>query len=136
MKAATPPVFCDFGDDVERQRRFTRGFRPVNLDHPAARQAADAERDVEAQRTGRYRVGLEHLALAELHDRAFAEGAVDLRQRRLQRPLPVALFPPANDPQNCLSHHRSLLISQRRPNPKPVAQATMCTFCSLAQGRA
>ena len=41
------------GDDMQRQRRLARAFRPVDLDDPAARQAADAERDVEAERAGR-----------------------------------------------------------------------------------
>src|SRR5277367_1040591 len=41
---------------VQRQRGFSRGFRPVDLDHPPSRQAADAERDVEPERTGRYRL--------------------------------------------------------------------------------
>ena len=38
------------GDGVERERGLAGGFRAVNLDHAAARQAANAERDVEAER--------------------------------------------------------------------------------------
>ena len=43
----------DLGDDLQRQRGLARRFRPVDLDHAAARQAADAERDVEPERAGR-----------------------------------------------------------------------------------
>ena len=42
-------LFLGFGHDMQRQRGLARRFRPVNLDHAAARQAADAERDVEAR---------------------------------------------------------------------------------------
>ena len=72
------------GDGVQRQRRLARAFRPVNLDHPAARQAADAERDVEPEAAGRDGLDLDLLAAAELHRRALAERAVDLRQRGFQ----------------------------------------------------
>ena len=49
-------------------------------------QAADAERDVEPERTGRDGLDLDDLILrAELHDRALAEGPFDLRKCRLER---------------------------------------------------
>ena len=38
------------GNRVQRQRRLARALRPVDFDHPAARQAADAKRDVEPER--------------------------------------------------------------------------------------
>jgi hypothetical protein len=40
------------GDDLQGQGGLAGGFRAVDLDHPAARQAADAEGDVQAQRAG------------------------------------------------------------------------------------
>ena len=40
------------GDDLQRERGLARRFRAVDLDHAAARQAADAERDVQAERAG------------------------------------------------------------------------------------
>ena len=46
-------VLLGLGDDVQRQRRLARAFRPEDLDDAAARQTADAQRDVEAQRAGR-----------------------------------------------------------------------------------
>ena len=48
-KGADAALLLRFGDDMQRQRRLARGFRPVDLDDPAARQAADAERDIEAR---------------------------------------------------------------------------------------
>src|SRR5947208_1369895 len=73
------------GEAVQRERGFAGGFRPVDLDHAPARQAADAERDVEAERAGGYRFDLHRLVvLAELHDRALAEGALDLGQRGIK----------------------------------------------------
>ena len=67
-------------------------FGPVNLDDAAARQPADAERDVEPERAGRDRLDLDGLlVLAEPHDGAFAEAALDLRDRRFQRLLFIHL---------------------------------------------
>ena len=43
------------GDRVQRQRRLARRLGAVDLDDAAARQAADAEREVEADRAGRDR---------------------------------------------------------------------------------
>ena len=45
------------GDHVQGERGLARAFRPVDLDDAAARQAADAERDVEAERAGGDRLG-------------------------------------------------------------------------------
>jgi hypothetical protein len=44
--------FLRFGDDLQRERGFTGAFRAVNFDDAPARQAADAKRDIEAERTG------------------------------------------------------------------------------------
>jgi len=71
---------------VQRQRRLARGFRAVNLDHAAARQAADAQGDVEAERARRDGLDFHRLlVLAQAHDRALAKGAFDLRQRCVER---------------------------------------------------
>src|SRR5437763_1107879 len=54
---------------VQRERGLARGGRAIDLDHPAARQAADAERDIEAERAGGDRVDIHRLVvLAEPHD--------------------------------------------------------------------
>jgi hypothetical protein len=43
----------NLGHGVQGQGRLARGFRAEHLDHPPARQAADAQRHVQAQRAGR-----------------------------------------------------------------------------------
>src|SRR5262249_100819 len=59
--------------------------RAVNLDHPAARQPADAERYVEAERAGGHRLDVHRLhVFAEPHDRALAEAALDLGERGIE----------------------------------------------------
>src|ERR1700674_5645749 len=72
-------------DAVQRQRGLARGFGPVDLDHPAARQAADAERQVQRDRSGGKHLDL-HVGggLAQFHDGALAELALDLRERIFQ----------------------------------------------------
>ena len=82
----------DFSHGMQGQRRLARALRPEHLDDAATRQATNAQRHVEAQRTGRDGRNLRHHpALAKLHHRALAEGAVDLCDRRLQRALLVAV---------------------------------------------
>ena len=71
------------GDDLEGERRLARGFRAEDLDDAAARDAADAERGVDRERAGRDDGDRRLRPLAEAHDRALAELALDLRQRRL-----------------------------------------------------
>ncbi len=78
--------FLHLRDHRQRQRGFARRFRTVDFNHTAARQAADAEADVEAQRTGRHRLDvLGDIRLAHAHDRALAELFFDLRQRCCKR---------------------------------------------------
>ena len=71
----------DLRDDLQAQRRLARRLRTVDLDHAPARQAADAERDVETERAGGddLQVVLD-LRLAHFHDRALAELLLDLRK--------------------------------------------------------
>ena len=67
------------------KRGLARGFRPEDLDDPAARDAADAERVVEAHRPGGDRLGsrVDGILLAEAHDRALAELLLDLADGHL-----------------------------------------------------
>ena len=53
---AHPAELLGLGDDVVDERRLTRGLRAEDLDDPAARHAADPERDVQRQRAGGDRV--------------------------------------------------------------------------------
>ena len=54
-EGADAALLLRLGDDMQRQRGLAGGFRAVDLDDAAARQAADAQRDVEPQRAGRNR---------------------------------------------------------------------------------
>ena len=93
-EGADAALLLRLGDDVQRERGLARGFRAVDLDHAAARQAADAERDVEPERAGGDRLDLDRLlVLAEPHDRALAEVSLDLRERGLERLLLVHARP-------------------------------------------
>src|SRR5215475_14082655 len=86
MKAATPPCFWSWGHGVQRQRGLAARLGPVDLDHPPARVAADAERQVEARRTRR-----DHLDLAvdgvlrHGEDRPLAELLLDRRDGEVDR---------------------------------------------------
>src|SRR3546814_9806918 len=88
-KSRRSTIFLRFGDGVERKRGLARAFRPVNLDHPAARQAADAERDVQPQRAGGDGLHLHGFPRAQLHGRSLAERPVDLRKSGVQRLLTI-----------------------------------------------
>src|ERR1022692_1217549 len=58
-------------DHLKAERRLAGGFGPVDLDHTPARQAADTERDIEAERSGRHDLQIVlDLGLAHPHDRA------------------------------------------------------------------
>ena len=48
-EGADAPFPLRLGHGVERERRLAGGFGTVDLDDAAARQTADAERDVEAE---------------------------------------------------------------------------------------
>ncbi|MNT18947.1 hypothetical protein D3C72_1541780 [compost metagenome] len=74
--------FLHFGDDLQRQRGLARRFRAVDFNHAATRQAADAQRDVQTQRSrGNHLDVVRDLVVAVAHDRALAELLFDLRKR-------------------------------------------------------
>ena len=74
------------GDDLVDERRLSRGLGAEDLDDAPARDAAHAEREVERQRAGRDRGHRDGGGVvAEAHQRALAELALDLGDRRLQR---------------------------------------------------
>ena len=71
--------FLHFGDDLQRERRLAARLRAVDFDHPAAWQAANAQCDIEPQRSGRYRLNVARdIVVAKAHDRALAELLFDL----------------------------------------------------------
>ena len=80
------------GDGVQRQRRLARRFRPVYLDDTAPGKTADAQRDIQRQRSGRdHRHILAPGVVAHAHDRALAVLLFDLAQCRGQCSLAIVV---------------------------------------------
>ena len=86
-----PPL--DLGDHVQGDGGLTGGFGTVDLDDPAAGDAAQSQGDIQAQGPGRDGLHI-HLGggVAELHDRALAELLLYLGQRRVQRLLSLIIL--------------------------------------------
>ena len=94
---------------LQGKRGLAGGLRPVDLDHAPARQAADAQRDVEPERARRDGLHLDALVVgAEPHDRALAEVLVDLIERGLERLLLVHASP-FDHAERRLFHRESLI---------------------------
>jgi hypothetical protein len=73
--------FLHLRNHLQAERRLAGRFRTVDLDDTTARQATDAERDVETERARRHdREIVLDLGLAHFHDRALAELLLDLRE--------------------------------------------------------
>ena len=84
-EGAGPAELLRLGEHVVDERRLAGGLRPEDLDDAPARDAADAQREVERERAGRDRGDANLGALvAHAHDGALAELALDLRQRALE----------------------------------------------------
>ena len=80
----------DLGDDLQRERGLTRRLRSVDFDDAAARQAADAERDVEPERARGDDFDVARGdRVAQAHDRALTELLLDLAKRCGKRFLAV-----------------------------------------------
>ncbi len=77
------------GDGVEGEGGLAGGLRPVDLDDAAAREAADAEGDVEGDRPGGDHLDGRARLVAEAHDGALAELPLDLGERGLEGLLAV-----------------------------------------------
>ena len=84
-EGALAALALHFGDHLQRQRGFAGGLRPVNFDHPSARQTAYAQGNIQAQRAGGDDLDVfNDFAFAQAHDGAFAELLLNLGQRDLQ----------------------------------------------------
>ena len=81
------------GHDVERERRLARRLGAEDLDDATARDAADADGRVERERGRRDGRDVDHLFVAEAHDRTLAEFLFDVRERRLDRLAAVGALP-------------------------------------------
>jgi hypothetical protein len=77
--------FLHFGNDLQGECGFARGLWAVYFNHTAAGQAADAQGDIEAQRTGGDDLDVfDDFAFTQAHDGAFAELFFNLGQGSLQ----------------------------------------------------
>ena len=73
------------GQHMKGQRGLTGGFRAVDLHHAATGQAADAQRQIQRQRTGGDGLHIGHVAVAIAHDGALAIHLLDLLHSGLDR---------------------------------------------------
>ena len=111
-EGADPAFLLGFGNAVKRERGLARAFRPVDLDDPAFGQAADAKGQIKAEGSGGNRLDINGRAPgAQLHHRAFAEGAFDLPDRGVQRLLPIACGTRTVGRQLSHDHHPCCLPS-------------------------
>jgi hypothetical protein len=78
-------------DHVVDERRLAGRLRAEDLDDAAAREAADAEREVERQRSGRDCPDRDRRVVVHLHDGALAEAPLDLAERRVEGLLTIHL---------------------------------------------
>jgi len=77
---------------LQAQGGLAGGFRAVDLDHAAARQAADAQGHVQRQRAGGDDIDIaRRIVGTHAHDGALAELALDLPQGRIQRLAPIVV---------------------------------------------
>ena len=75
-----PPCRCASRNHLQRDGRLARRFRPEDLDHAAAGEAADAQRGVERNGAGGDDGDRDNRPLApQLHDGALTELLFDLR---------------------------------------------------------
>ncbi len=88
-----------FRDYVIDERRLPGRLGAEDLDDPAARQPADAEREVERERTGRDGADRNRRVVVHLHHCAFAELPLDVPEGGVQSLLAIHLHHPprAND---------------------------------------
>ncbi len=82
-------------DHVVDERRLARGLRTEDLDHAAARQAADPEGEVQRERARRDGADVHGRGVAHLHHRPFAELPLDLPEGGVQCLLAIHSQPPS-----------------------------------------
>ena len=79
------PGLLGVGDGVQGDRGLTGGLRTVDFDDATARQAADAEGDVESEGTRGDHLDGGTVIIPQAHDGALTELLVDLRQGDFER---------------------------------------------------
>src|SRR5690606_21022253 len=119
-----------FRRHMEGERGLARAFRAEHLDAAAARQAADAEGDVETEGArGNDLRRLHRTALAHAHHGALAERPLDLTESRVQSLVLVHVVLP-NQSEISSRHWRPSLFH----SPYADAMPAICTpFVPIAQ---
>ena len=92
---ADAAVALRLGHCVHGQRRLPRGLGAVDLHDAAPGQTADAQRQVQGERTGGDGLDVHLEVVAHAHDRALAELLLDLAQRGVQCLLPFRFGHPS-----------------------------------------
>jgi len=72
------------GNDGERERGLTRGFRAEHFHNPAAGETANPESAVDQQVPGGDDIDIDAAVIAEAHDRRFTELLLDVGDREIQ----------------------------------------------------
>ena len=109
-------------DHFERQGRLAGRLRPVDLDHPPAREPADSERRIETERPGRNGLDVAgHRRVAEAHDGSASKLPVELTERGIERGFPAG---PVRSFLNChcASFRNSWDSRVRRRGPEIIPQ--------------
>ena len=89
MNAQMPPRRCASAIDVVDERRLARRLRAEDLDDAAARQPADAEREVQRERARGDRADRDGRVVVHLHHGALAELPLDLAERDVESLLAI-----------------------------------------------
>ena len=86
---ADAAVALRLGHDVHRHRGLARRLGPEDLDHPAPREAADPEGEIEREGAGGDDLHQHRPLLTHPHDGTLAELLVDLAERHLEGLVPL-----------------------------------------------
>ena len=117
-EGADPAAPLRLRDDVVDERRLARGLRAEDLDDPAAREAADAECDVQRERARRDGRDGDLRLVAHLHDRALAELPLDLAQRGVEGVFASGVGHDVNLPEEPIGESRTAPRSAAAPNDR------------------
>ena len=86
------PFLLSLGNGMQCQGRLPARLGTINLDHSTSGIPADSQRRIRTNRTGRDHGHSESGSIAQFHDRAFSELALDLTQRHINGPLLVLIL--------------------------------------------
>ena len=102
-KGAGAAHLLHLGHNLQREGRLAGGFRAVDLDHTAARQAADAQRDIQAEGACRHNADiLRDARVVHLHDGTLAELLLNLSKGGVQSLLTLLFLFDADRADRCL----------------------------------